>query len=142
MVSQNLCQKSVSLFLYIITTPQCRYINKTFSLTVKIFREINFFLTSSVKPLLSRNFCQKCVRLKFSFFHTVVSILHSVEKWKIYSHWKNISSNQLFSDFVSKNVIFTEFLPKKCESKFLQSPQCVALNCDLFFLFENINQSC
>ena len=55
--------------------------------------------------------------LKITLLYT---LWHSVEKWKIYSHWKNISSNQLFSDFVSKNVIFTEFLPKKCESKFQQ----------------------
>ena len=47
-----------------------------------------------------------------------------MEKWKIYYHWKNISSNQLFSDFVSKNIVFTKFLPKKCESEFLQIPQC------------------
>ena len=28
----------------------------------------------------------------------------------------NISSNQLFSNFYSKNVIFTKFLQKMCES--------------------------
>ena len=43
----------------------------------------------------------------------------SVVKWKIHSHQKKISSNQLFSNFFSKNVAFTKFLPKKCESKFL-----------------------
>ena len=30
--------------------------------------------------------------------------LHSVVKWKIYSHWKNISSNHLFSNFFSKTA--------------------------------------
>ena len=40
------------------------------------------------------------------------------EKREIYSHRKNISSNQLFSDFISKCVAFTKFLPKKRESKF------------------------
>ena len=45
-------------------------------------------------------------------------LLHSVEKWKIYCHWKKISSNQLFSNFFSKNVIFTKFLLKICGSKF------------------------
>ena len=44
---------------------------------------------------------------------------HSVEKWKIWSHWKNISSNQLYSNLFSKNVTFTKFLPKKCETKVL-----------------------
>ena len=36
---------------------------------------------------------------------------------------KKISSNQLFSNFFSKNVIFTKFLPKMCDSKF---PLCLA----------------
>ena len=38
----------------------------------------------------------------------------SVEKWKIYCHWKFFSSNQLFSNFFSKKVIFTKVLPKMC----------------------------
>ena len=42
---------------------------------------------------------------------------HTVEKWKIYSHPKNISSNQLLSNFISKTVVLTKFLPKKRESK-------------------------
>ena len=33
-------------------------------------------------------------------------------KWKIYSHLKNISSNQLFSNFFSKTITFTKFLSK------------------------------
>ena len=37
---------------------------------------------------------------------------------------KNVSSNQLFSDFFSKFVVFTKFLPKKRESKFLLFPHC------------------
>ena len=37
---------------------------------------------------------------------------------------KNISSNQLFSNFFGKNVAFTKFLPKKSESKFLKLPHC------------------
>ena len=49
----------------------------------------------------------------------VLLVFHSVVKQEIYSHRKNISSNHLFSDFFSKNVAFTKFLPKKCESKFL-----------------------
>ena len=43
--------------------------------------------------------------------------VHIVEKWKIWCHWKSISSNQLFSDLFSKTVAFTKFLPKKCETK-------------------------
>ena len=36
--------------------------NEKFSLTKKFFRQINSLVTYLVKPLLSRNFCQKCVR--------------------------------------------------------------------------------
>ena len=50
--------------------------------------------------------------------------VHGVEKWKIYSHWKKISSNQLFSNFFSKTVTFTKFLPKMHESKFPEFPHC------------------
>ena len=37
---------------------------------------------------------------------------HSVEKWKIWSHWKNISSNQLFSDLFSNPLLSRNFLKK------------------------------
>ena len=47
-----------------------------------------------------------------------VFTLHTVVKWKIYSHPKNISPNQLFSNFVSKTVNFTNILPKKVRVKF------------------------
>ena len=43
----------------------------------KKFRQINSLVTL-VKPLLSRNFCQKCVRENFRNFHTV-----SMLKWEI-----------------------------------------------------------
>ena len=58
------------------------------------------------------------VRVFLRNFHSV-----SVGKWKIYCHWKKISSNQLFSNFFSKHVIFTKFLPKMCEMR---------LNCSNF----------
>ena len=51
--------------------------------------------------------------------------VHSVEKREILSHWKEISSNQLFSNFFSKTIAFTNFLRKKCEREFLQFPHCV-----------------
>ena len=50
--------------------------------------------------------------------------VHSVEKREILSHWKKISSNQLFSNFFSKTIDFTKFLPKKYEREFLQFPHC------------------
>ena len=46
--------------------------NENFSLTQKIIRQINSLVISLViKTLLSRNFCQKCVRLNRSNFHIV-----------------------------------------------------------------------
>ena len=50
----------------------------------------------------------------------LIHTVHSVEKRKIWSHQKYISSNQLLSDFFSKNVTFTNFLPKMCETKLLE----------------------
>ena len=48
--------------------------NEKFGLTEKIFRQINSLVICLVKPLLSRNFCRKSVRLKFHNFHTVSRI--------------------------------------------------------------------
>ena len=50
--------------------------------------------------------------------------VHSVEKRKILSHRKNISSNQLFSNLSSKTVTFTKNLIKMRESKFPELPHC------------------
>ena len=48
--------------------------NAKLSLTEKIFREINSLVTSLVKTVLSRNFCQKCMRENFRNFHTVLPL--------------------------------------------------------------------
>ena len=54
-------------------TAQCTlWKNEKFSLTEKKFRQINHLVISLVKPLLSRNFCEKSVRENFCNFHTVV----------------------------------------------------------------------
>ena len=50
--------------------------------------------------------------LRWRSIQLCIVVLKSVEKWEIYSHRKNISSNQLFSNFFSKNVAFTNFLSK------------------------------
>ena len=42
-----------------------------FTLTQMIFREINSLVSSFVKTLRSRNFCQKNVRVNFRTLHTV-----------------------------------------------------------------------
>ena len=51
----------------------------------------------------------------------------TVEKWKILSHQKNISWNQLFSNFFSKTIGFTKFLSKKCDREFssFHTVQCI-----------------
>jgi len=54
------------------------------------------------------------VKLTEWFFQYCV---HTVEITEIYSHWKKILSNQLFSNFFIKNVPFTKCLQKKSGSK-------------------------
>ena len=76
----------------------------------KKFRQINHLVISLVKPLLSRNFCEKVWER--------ISRSSTVEITEIYSHWKNVLSNHLFSNFFSKSVTFTKFLPKMRESEF------------------------
>ena len=63
--------KHQSLCYYSITA-QCGKIKNLLSL--KIFRQINSLVTSFVKTLLSRNFCQRCVTVKFRNFHTVCTV--------------------------------------------------------------------
>ena len=48
--------------------------NTQFSLTKNFFREISSLVNSLVKTLLSRNICQKCVRVNFRIFHRVSQI--------------------------------------------------------------------
>ena len=54
------------------------------------------------------------------------SVVHSVENWKIHSHRNFFSSNEVFSNLISENVVFTKNLSKKCKSKYLKFPQCAA----------------
>ena len=61
-----------------------------FSLTEIFFREISSLVTSLVKTLLSRNFCQKSVRVNFRNFHTVYMCVESTE---IYSYTYIFSKN-------------------------------------------------
>ena len=74
----------------------CAFSWKIFPQFYKKFCEIKFQIM-----LNSRKF--------LSIIHDEKTALQSVEKWKIYSHWKNISSNQLFRIFFSKNVTFARF---------------------------------
>ena len=67
-------------------------------LSQKIFREINSLVTSLVKMLVSRNFCQKSVReklRKFSFTHFWQKFRESIllKRWfhEIFFRWEKIS---------------------------------------------------
>ena len=57
-------------------------------------------------------------------------------KMRMFLSPKNISSNQLFSTFFSKNVAFTEFLLKMRESQFPWFPHCVLWKLKKFTLAE------
>ena len=62
--------------------------NDEFTLTAKKFRQINYLVISLVKPLLSQNFFQKCVRVISRNFHTVRFTL-------------NLNQRSMKSNFVS-----------------------------------------
>ena len=53
--------------------------NEKFTLTKIIFRQINSLVIYLVNALVSRNFCQKSVRVNFRNFHSVMPTDHSVE---------------------------------------------------------------
>ena len=74
--------------------------NEKFSLTKKIFRQINSLVISLVKLLLSQNFCQKCVRVNFRNFHTVYSTL-----WK----FLNFTATVFSQKFRQINVLLKNF---------------------------------
>ena len=69
----NLCQLEEVTFLQKVEIglQSTVWKNRTFTVTQKNFRQINSLVFSLVKTLLSRNFCQKCVRVNFCNFHTV-----------------------------------------------------------------------
>ena len=77
--------------------------NEKFTLTEKIFRQINSLVISLVNTLLSRNFFQKCVRVNFRNYHTHCGILPSLEKYFVKTAWlKESSILQLISRNFSK----------------------------------------
>jgi len=75
--SRNFCENMVKANLQFPKYSCCHSLcvtvwkNEKFTLIKKNFRQINSLVISLVKPLLSRNFCQKCVRVNFRNFHTV-----------------------------------------------------------------------
>ena len=61
--------------------PQCDIVEKPEIRSHLIFfvKSTIYLVISLVKPLLSRNFCQKCVRVNFRIFHSTLEIpeIHS-----------------------------------------------------------------
>ena len=98
--SRNFCEKCVrenlcNFSIHTVAASQC---GKTRNSLSSIFLSFNSLVTYlvNVKPLLSRNFCQKCVRENYRNFHTV---MHSVESAEILSHtfFAKISRKQWFN---------------------------------------------
>ena len=72
--------------------------NEKFSLTKKKFRQINYLVISLVKPLLSRNFCQKCVRVNFWNMYFRACIINNSWTWR--KIWMDASSRFTFTVLV------------------------------------------
>ena len=106
-----------------------------FTLTEIIFRQITYLVISLVKLLFSRNFCQNCAGVNSRNFHSV----HCTGNYGNLLSLKKISSNRLFSNFFSKTVTFTKFLPKiremRVNSRNFHTVHCVEWKlrkCDLW----------
>ena len=70
LIWRNFCEKLGSIFFRQNNLQYTVWKNAKFSLAEIVFREIISLVTSLVKTLLSRNFCQKCVRVNFHHFHS------------------------------------------------------------------------
>ena len=82
-----------------------------FTLAEKKFRQINYLVISLVKPLLSRDFCEKSVRENFCNFHTVQ--FSAKIPWNQLYHWK------LRYEVVSRNIFSV-----RDNFAFFQTAQC------------------
>ena len=97
--------------------------NEKFSLTKIFFRQISSLVTSLVETLISRYFCQKCVRVNFRNFRTVCPIFHVkneyfcliVGKFCVKSlhsiiHFEGFNFTEVFSKYSKVNLISFAFL--------------------------------
>ena len=82
----------------------------------KFFPSNQFIVKFFSKTLICRNICQKTVAVKLRNFNSVNGTVWKNEKKNTLTETK-ISSNQLFSNFFSKTVTFTNFFLKKCEMR-------------------------
>ena len=104
--------------------------NEKFSLTEKKFRQINYLVISLVKPLLSRNFCQKSVRENFCNFHTMDTTLHCIVNVHATLAFKWVSFRENDGAFMSQCSISRKIHKKRFwEGKILWN---------IFFFFWNV----
>ena len=77
--------------------------NEKFSLTKKIFRQINSLVTYFVKSLLSRKFCQNCVRERIPIISTMWAVTFNCDIL-VFCIWfhekKNLTSFFKVSTFI------------------------------------------
>ena len=83
----------------------------------EIFRQINSLINGLVKPSLSRNFWQKCVRSNFRHFHTVwfsknpyywkYFVKSRITKWFSWTLMKTVISRKLWQKPVTENPIIS-----------------------------------
>ena len=73
--------------------------NQKFSLTKNFFREINYLVTSLVKMMFSRNFCQKSEKENFRNFH---STLCTLWKFTLTQFWQKFRESNGFTKEVTK----------------------------------------
>ena len=87
----------------------------------KLFLQINSLVIYLVKPLLSRNFCQKCVRENSLNFHTVVSVLIA-----------NLCSMKIYHFSCHSYFTWNQFLRNQ-GGKFLKSFLGIEMKCKSFW---------
>ena len=116
--------------------------NKKFFLTKKIFRQINSLVTYLVKPSLSRNFCQKCVRENSRNFHTVAK--HNVEITEIYSHTfrqKFVNVTTVLLKNITNELIWRNIFLMRVNSSFFPGGK-IPIILILEKIFRKINFNC
>ena len=91
------------------------------SLKKNFVKSTTYLVISLVKPLLSRNFCQKCVRVNFRNFHTVWKL----RKFTLTLFWQKFRESNGFTNKITKYLVdLTKYFFS--ESKFFIFPHCDA----------------
>ena len=101
-------------------------VNWKFTLNEKIFRQINYLVIHLVKTLLSRKFCQKCVRSNFRNYqnravHTAQCHSAEIPQFFVLQCFKSRDDNFSSNYFTSKGQFQTDFSQLLVDPKFLNS---------------------